>query len=199
MTMPNAKDRAAEKIRKNLFKPTSEVREQFSEMEMERKKRIMLAVTMKLDDPITPDKEVINFLVGGCGDAALPVSQSTAYRDLRLINSITGNIQLASKDWDRYMVVETAKQQIGKFKDKDGKAVAALLKVIVQARRLDQDDPVDMFDKMVPFDPEITSDAKVLGEGVEVINDVENRRKELRDYFGKHSTTVTEFEELKDE
>ena len=58
MTMPNAKDRAADKIRKNLFKPTSEVRDQFSEMELERKKRIMLAVTFKLDDPIMPVEEM---------------------------------------------------------------------------------------------------------------------------------------------
>ncbi len=188
--MLNAQERASEKIRKNLFKPTSEIKENFSEMELERKKRIMLAVTKKLDDPIITDKELVNFLINGCDGSLRHIHSSTAYRDLKLINSITGNIRLASKDWDRYMVVEMAKNQIQKFKDKDGKAVAALLKVIVQARRLDQEDKSTALENMIPFDPEITSDSQVLGDDIEKFDDADKRREELRHYFHKNAVTV---------
>lgn len=188
--MSSAKKRASDKIKKHLFKPTSEVSEKLTELELERKKRIMLAVSRKLDDPIMPDRELIAFLTSGCDGTIVPVSQSTAYRDLKLINDITGNIRLASKDWERYMVVETAKDQVKKFKDKDGRAVAALLKVIVQARQLDRDDPEHYFEQMIPFEPIITSDPEILGDGIQRIPNVEARRNELRQYFNKHSSTT---------
>ena len=185
--MPNAKDRASDKIKRNLFRPKQEIVEEFSQAEYERKKRIMLAVTLKIDDPIISDKEIVDYLKTGCGGASDPVSASTAYRDLLLIRNITGNIKLASKDWERYMVIETAKSEIAKHRGKDGKAVAALLKVIVQARQLDQDDKENFFDLMVAPDYEITGDPEVLGdlEGDEVAKkvDYDKRRSELRELY----------------
>ncbi|MDU1906411.1 MAG: hypothetical protein E6772_16700 [Dysgonomonas sp.] len=193
--MPNAKHRAAEKIKRNLFLPKDELKDRFSELEYERKKRIMFCVTQKLDAPIISDKEIVDLLVSGCDGACIAVTSSTAYRDLRLINEITGNIRLASKDWERYMVVETAKAEIKKYLGKDGKAVAALLKVIIQARQLDQDDKENVFDQMIPFDPEITNDPSVLGDDIELIDNVEDRRKELRQLFRKREVEDIEIME----
>ncbi|MBK5720133.1 hypothetical protein JGH11_04530 [Dysgonomonas sp. Marseille-P4677] len=184
--MPNAKDRASDKIKRNLFRPKKEIADEFSEAEYERKKRVMLAVTRKIDDPIIPDKEIIEFLETGCDGTCKPVSTSTAYRDLLLIKNITGNIKLASKDWERYMVVETAKAEIRKSTGKDSRAVASLLKVITEVRQLGQDDKENFFDLMVPPDYEITGDPEALGEmegeQTEKI-DYNQRRKELRELY----------------
>lgn len=183
--MPNAKQSAAEKIKRNLFRPKDEITEKFSASEYERKKRIMLAVTKLLDDPIAPDKELVDFLTTGCGGVCKSVESSTAYRDLLLIRSITGNIKLASKDWERYMVVETAKAEIRKVSGKDSKAVASLLKVINEARDLKTPDIENYHDQMIPFEPEVTHDPVVLGDDIEIIDNVDERRKELRHLFRK--------------
>lgn len=183
--MSNAKQSAADKIKRNLFRPKDEITEKFSASEYERKKRIMLAVTKLLDDPITTDKEMVDFLTTGCGGLCKTVENSTAYRDLLLIRSITGNIKLATKDWERYMVVETAKAEIRKISGKDSKAVASLLKVITEARDLKTPDVENYHDQMIPFEPEVTHDPAVLGDDIEIIDNVDERRKELRHLFRK--------------
>lgn len=184
--MSDAKNRAAEKIKRNLFLPTNEIKDQFSDMELQRKKRIMFCVTRKLDDPIISDKELIELLTTGCDGSCTAISKSQAYRDLRLINDITGNIRNASKEWLRYMVIETAKEEIKNWRGKDGKAVAALLKVIIETGQLNKDDIDDLASKMVPPEWEITDDVSVLGDNIEILPDVDERRKELRAFFHKH-------------
>lgn len=69
----------------------------------------MLCVSKLLEDPMTADKEIVSFLTGGCGGNCEPVSTATAYRDLASIRRLVGNVQLAGKNWYRYMVIEAAK------------------------------------------------------------------------------------------
>jgi hypothetical protein len=179
----NPKQSAVEKIKRNLFLPKELIEEKLSTAEEQRRQRVMLCITRKMDDPILSDKELVDFLMSGCGGICRPIAASQAYRDILVINQITGNIQLASKDYERYMVVETAKKQIAACRDKDPKAVAALLKVIVMARALDKDDNETLLDQMLPPNFEPVADASVLGENVKRIKDADKRREELRALF----------------
>lgn len=183
--MPTAKKRAADKIKQNLFLPTEEIKDQLTAFELERKKRIMFCITQKLDDPIISDKELVKHLTTGCTGACKAVSQPTAYRDLLIINNVAGNIRNASKEWLRYMVIEIAKEEIKTCRGKDGKAVAALLKVIHETGQLGKDDIDDLASRMTPPDWTFTDDVRVLGENIEVLPDADERRKELRTFFNK--------------
>lgn len=197
--MEHSTQRIADKIKRNLFLSKDELLDNFSENEYEKKKRIMLCVTKKMDEPIISDKELIKFLTTGCGGVCLEVPQSTAYRDLRIINSITGNIQLADKKWNKYMVIETAKEGIKKAMDKDLKAVASFLKVIVEAAGLNREDTENILDQMLPFDPLITDDPSVLGQDIELIKDADKRRYELRKLFNKQKSEVVDYKEQDEE
>ena len=75
---------------------------------------------------MTADKDLIAFLMAGCDGSCEPVSQATAYRDLAAIRRLVGNVQLAGKNWYRYMVIEAAKEGIRIAREaKDPKGIAA--------------------------------------------------------------------------
>ena len=95
------KDPTYERIERALFKDKDEATTLLSPREMEIKKRMMLCVSKKMEEPLIPDTELVNFLLHGCGGNTEPVSQSQAYRDIGMINRLVGNIQLAAKAWYR--------------------------------------------------------------------------------------------------
>lgn len=185
--MPNAKENGYKKIAHNLFRSPNELKN-FSELELERKNRTMLCVSKKLENPMISDKDLVDFLVNGCGGACSKVSQSTAYRDIATITRICGNIQLASKAWYRYMVVEGAKEAFAIAKTtKDAKGMAAAIDKIGKYTMADKEDNDFDFDKLIPPSFEPTDNIAVLGEDFEEIpaGELEKKRKELRLLFGK--------------
>jgi hypothetical protein len=193
--MPNIKNGPIDKIKRNLFLATEDIKEHFTSAEHQRRKRIQLCITKKLDNPIITDKEIIDYMFGGCDGTCKNISSSQAYRDLLVVNQITGNIRLAAKDYERYMVVETAKAEIAKFRGKDGKAVAALLKVIIMARGLDKEDNEIVFDKLIPPNFEPTPDASILGDQFRRIQDPDRRREQLRAIFNSRQVEETQYTE----
>ena len=88
------KDPTYDRIERALFKDREEASSILSQREMEIKKRMMLCVSKKMEDPLIQDTELVNFLMNGCGGNADAVSQSQAYRDIGMINRLVGNIQL---------------------------------------------------------------------------------------------------------
>ncbi len=201
--MPNAKESALKKIERNLFKDRKDIKENFSEREFQRKARIMLCVSKKLDQPMISDKELVEFLKAGCEGACTPVENATAYRDIAAVSKICGNVTLASKAWYRYMIVEGAKEafEIAK-KQKDAKGMAAALDKIGKYTMADKEDSENILSQMLPPNFEPTADASVLGEEIIVIGNPEKRRRQLRDLFkGKdivdiQSTDITDEERL---
>jgi hypothetical protein len=122
------KDPTYDRIERALFKDREEASSILSQREMEIKKRMMLCVSKKMEDPLIQDTELVNFLMNGCGGNADAVSQSQAYRDIGMINRLVGNIQLAAKAWYRYMIVEGGKKAFSMAIDKeDAKGAAAAL------------------------------------------------------------------------
>lgn len=148
--------------------------------EQEIKKRMMLCVAKKMDSPLIEDADIVSYLMHGCGGNATPVSQSQAYRDVAMMNRLVGNIQLAAKSWYRYMIVEGAKKAYQLAIDNgDAKGAAANLDKIGKYTMADKEDNRFDYGKMIPPSFEPSDDATLL-EGIQPIENLEERRRELR-------------------
>ena len=174
-----------DKIEKYLFEDKKKAELVLTPTELEVKERIMLCVTKKLSEPMISDKSLVNFLMSGGDGTVTRVSDSQAYRDVAALNKIVGNVQLASKNWYRYMIVEGAKAgyEIA-ITAKDSKGVAACLDKIGKYTRADKEDNDFDFSQMIPPNMEVTDDVTVL-EGIEPIEDLETVRNEFRNLFKK--------------
>lgn len=192
--MPKQAENAFAKIEHNLFKSREEVALILTDQELEIKERWMLCVSKLLDDPTTPDKDLVSFLRNGCGGTCTPVSLSQAYRDLGSIYRIVGKVQTAGKDWYRHMVIEMCKKAYAKAEAAgDAKAMVMAADRIGKYTRVDQldEEPFD-YDQMIPPDLEPTDDVTV-NSNLERIPDLEKEKNRLRSLF-KSTAVNTEVE-----
>ena len=197
------KDSTYDRRERALFKDREEASSILSQREMEIKKRMMLCVSKKMEDPLIQDTELVNFLMNGCGGNTDAVSQSQAYRDIGMINRLVGNIQLAAKAWYRYMIVEGGKKAFNMAIDKeDAKGAAAALDKIGKYTRSDKEDEKFDYSQLIPpsFEP---SDDVTLLEGLEPIEDLEGTRSEMRSRFkgmlSKKAVDIRPIEEEEEE
>ena len=174
------KDCTYDRIERALFKSRGDSAEVLSAREQLIKERMMLLVAKRMEEPLIEEKDLVSFLMGGCGGATAGVSKSQAYRDVAMANRLVGNIQLAAKSWYRYMIVEGAKQAFKVAIEKhDAKGAASALDKLGKYTRSDKEDDRIDFSEMVPPSFEPTDDVTLL-EGVERIPNLEERRRELR-------------------
>ena len=175
-----------EKIEKELFKSREDASLILTPGQLEVKERLMACVSTLMEKPTTADSELVTFLMNGCGGTRTPVNQSQAYNDVAAIKKIVGNFPLASKTWYRYMIIEGAKEgfEIAKVA-KDAKGMAACLDKIGKYTRCDKEDEDFDWSQMIPpsFEP---SDDITLLENMEVIEDLESKRREFRSLFKKN-------------
>ena len=167
-----------------LFKDAS-VCSSLSPLELQVKRRYELCITRKMDNPLTPDKEIVDYLMHGCNGLCAPVGKSQAYRDVAAVTKITGNISLAGKNWYRHIVIEGAKEIYAMaMRKEDAKGAAAALDKLGKYTRLDKDDESMDWSEMLPpiFEP---SDDLTLIEGMKAIptDELEAKRKRLRELF----------------
>lgn len=168
--------------------------------ELQLKRRYELCITRKMDNPLIPDKEIVAFLMNGCNGLVEPVGKSQAYRDVAAITKITGNINLAGKNWYRHLIIEGAKEIYAMaMRKEDTKGAAAALDKLGKYTRCDKDDEAMDWSEMLPpiFEP---SDDLTLIEGMKAIptDELEARRKHLRELFlGKAEDA--HFEEVTDD
>lgn len=183
-----------QKIKSHLFDDVEKCEGILTPTEIKMKQRYMLCVTRKLEKPLTPDKELHDFLRSGCGGLTEPVSSSQAYRDIAAITQMVGDIQPAAKNWMRHMIVEGAKQIYEMaMAHHDAKGAAAALDKLGKYTRCDKDDDSMDWSEMLPpiFEP---SDDITLIDGLEVIapKNLESERRRLRELFGKLSSDIEE-------
>jgi hypothetical protein len=172
-----------ELIEKHLYKSKDEIDNVLTPSQIEIKKRVMLCVSKKLDDPLIQDSVLVKFLMEGCGGVCNEISDSQAYRDITGINKIVGSVQLAAKSWYRYMIIEGAKKGYDiALKQNDSKGMAACLDKIGKYTRADKDDDAFDWNQMIPpsFEP---SDDITLLDGIEPIDNLEDERKKFRSMF----------------
>jgi len=176
------------KIESALYLKDSEAAEKLTPYENERRKRWLFCISRKMEDPLIPDKTLVDELEAGFAGLFSPVAKSTAYRDIAAVHKIIGNIRLAAKNWYRYMIIEGAKEAytIAKAKQ-DGKAMAAALDKIGKYTMADKPDNDFDWSQMIPLDIEPAADADLL-ENVEQIEDIDKRRRELRALFKGNMT-----------
>lgn len=171
------------KIESALYLKDSEAAQMLTPYENERRKRWVFCISQKMDDPLLPDKKLVEMLEAGFAGQFSPVAKSTAYRDLAAVNKLVGNIQLAAKNWYRYMIIEGAKKayEIAKTNN-DGKGMSAALDKIGKYTMADKPDNDFDWSQMIPLDIEPAADPDLL-ENVEKIDNIEQRRRELRALF----------------
>lgn len=189
------------KIERLMFKPVDEIKGLLTEAEMRVRNRLVSCMGLKMENPLIQDTELVDFLMTGCGGICAPVSQSQAYRDLAALSRVAGNIQLAAKNWYRYMVIQACQKGIAIAMERgDVKGIAACAAVITKAKQLDRDDTDINWEEIIPPAFEPTDDITLL-ENVEVLDkeELEMRRKELRElYRGKIMEEAAEYEEVED-
>lgn len=179
----NTDDIQQKKIEQALFLPKEDAEKLLTPDQMERKERTMLCVVKRMDNPLITDKELVDFLMGGCGGNAKKVSQTQAYRDIAFTLSIVGNIKNASVAWTRYLVVEGAKKAYSIAETaKDAKGMAAALKIITEVTRANKNYEKFDFSAMEAPNWEVTDDVAVLGD-TEKIKNPHKRAEELRQLF----------------
>lgn len=163
--------------------------------EMERRNRWLLCVSMKMENPLMTDRSLVNTLTTGMTGKFDAVAQSTAYRDIAAVNRITGNIQLAAKNWYRYMIIEGAKKAFDIAEiEKDARGMSAALDKIGKYTMADKPDNDFDWDQMLPPVMEPSSDTSLL-EGIEPIENLEERKAQLRQIFkGEMKTFATDAE-----
>lgn len=192
------KDDGFKEIEAVLFLPDRDAAKTLTPYEMERKKRWLYCVSRRMEDPMMSDKSLVETLVSGMTDQFSPVSKSTAYRDLAAVNKVLGNIQLAAKNWYRYMIIEGAKvaYSIAKTKE-DGKSMAAAIDKIGKYTMSDKPDNDIDWSQIIPPQFEPSADPDIL-ENIEKIDNVDERRRELRALFKSdlkaNATDVKEIE-----
>lgn len=169
-----------DRIERALYKSADEASRELSPKEMEIRQRCMLLVSKRMDNPLIEDRDLVNFLIGGCGGQTQAVSRTQAYRDVAMANRLVGSIQLAAKSWYRYMIVEGAKAayEVAMTK-RDVKAAASALDKIGKYTRCDKEEDKIDFTQMIPpsFEP---SDDVTLLDGVTPIPNLEEYRRNLR-------------------
>lgn len=186
------------KIESALFLPDHEASSLLSPRENERRKRWAFCISQRMDDPLIPDRILVQQLEAGLPGVFNPVHKSTAYQDIAAVGKIAGNIQLAAKNWYRYMIIEGAKKayEIAEAKQ-DPKGMTAALDKIGKYTMADKPDNDFDWSQMIPLDIEPSADADLL-ENIDPIENVDQRRKELRDLLKsnlKSNATDAEFED----
>lgn len=190
-----------EKIELSLFKSVDESKIELTNKDMEVKKRILICVSKKMDNPLMQNSELVRFLMDGGSITQVekdeegvesetvtpmlfnPVSQAQAYNDIAGITKIVGNISLSAKSWYRYMIVEGCKKgyEIA-VADRDPSGIAANMDKIGKYTRADKEDDAFDYSQMLPPSFEPTDDVTVL-EGMEEIADLETERSNFRARF----------------
>ncbi len=173
-------DRLIDKLKVTLYKDAADARKLLSPPEMEVRARVAACVAYRMENPLVEDFQMVQYLKSGCNGQAKPISRTQAYRDLVLIDRLTSGIQLASRQWYRYMVVEGAKKAYNLAMDaQDYKAAAACLDKIGKYTMSDKEETQADFSAMLPpsFEP---SDDVTLLEGLKPIPHIEEERRRLR-------------------
>ncbi len=191
-----------EKIAANLFKPADEAALYLTRDEQEIRKRWAAIYTKWLDEPLTPVKDMVAFIVnGGEMSAFSSVTKATAYRDIDAVRVLLGDVKTAHKSWVRHLVYENLVWAMKTAKDKknvDGVVLAA--DKLGKYFKLDKDEMEPMDWEAFPqpnFEP--TDDITVLGIPGENKKDYEARRATIRKRLKMPAVDVDYTEVKKDE
>lgn len=151
----------------------------FTEKELELKKRYMTVFTYWFDKPTLSEKKIIDFMIRDLG-----VARTQAYRDLHKIKILLGNVRNASKEWHRYKVIAMLDKayELAELRN-DAMAMISAADKLAKYTQLDKEEGEKIpYDQIVPQSFEPTGDVSVLG--LEPINNLAERQRKLREKYG---------------
>jgi hypothetical protein len=146
-----------DKIQLSLFDESA--LEKLTPKELELRNRYQNIFTVWHENPFWSDKDMVRYIRQELG-----LGKTQAYQDLSKVKMILGNVNNAAKEWQRYAVIEMAKETYNLAKKRgDLKAMAMALDKLGKYTRLDQND-VDLipWDQIIPPEFENTDDVEVL-------------------------------------
>lgn len=184
-----------DRIQKAMFIPEEEAKTLLSPYELEVKLRYERVFTYWLQNPHLNDQKIVQFMVNSCG-----LKKSMAYMELKTIKMIMGQVQVASKEWHRHMVVEMCRKAYNvALSRKDPKGMALAADKIGKYTKLDKDEAESLpWDELIPPNFEPDPDVSVLG--IERDDNIEIKRRNLRHkYLRKYDPSHFEEAEVIDE
>ncbi len=155
---------------------------------LERLLRIRGLYAYWLQFPTKSSRELVDFDM-----AQNRIRKTQAYDDVKLCETLLGNLQAMTKDFARWRFNAMNEQHLASARrDKDWRAVASLEKNFIKANQLDKEDTPDMaFDQIVPLQIIPTDDPTVLG-----LKKVPNLRGRIQQLIRKYTKdTVPQFDE----
>jgi hypothetical protein len=187
--MPRKELTLVEKIWTVLYKKPEDVDIQFTPQELTIKAMYESVFAKWLEDPSLQDKEIVQYI-----ENEFSRSQTQAYRDIAIIKQVLGNIKNASKEWHRYMVIETLKEALAMAKRKNnyiGMIIAA--DKLGKYTKLDKEEAEEIpWADIVPPTFEPTDDITVLG--LDKIPNLTERRKQLEKRYLTKKINIPEAE-----
>lgn len=142
------------------------------------KERYMKAYTFWVNNPSLSDNQIVRFLTNEC-----EVNRAQAYKDLRYIKRMLGNVTTVSKEWVRHTVSNMATEAYRLAKlNKDPKAMTMAADKLIKCYGLDKPE-LDQFpwDQLVPPNFEPSPDISVLGFKPDP--NIEERRRKMREKY----------------
>lgn len=146
-----------DKIQKSLFDDSVT---NLSEKEIELLNRYKEIFVVWLHNPAWSDKEIVNYI-----RQSMNLSRTQAYDNVQKVKVILGNVRNASKEWQRYRVIEMCTEAYALAKKRgDIKAMVMAADKLGKYTMLDKDDiDIPNWEDYVPPQLEPTSDVSVLG------------------------------------
>ncbi len=184
---------ALDKYHDVLFKDFDEM-EHLTPTERDQLKRYRFCFTHSLENPSIPDKVLRDFLMN-----EFCVSQTQAYIDIQNVRILLGNVRNAGKEWIRYLVNESLKEDIETARTAGSKRLKEKIMAadkLGKYNRLDKEDAQEMpWEEIIPQSIEPTSDPTVLG-GKKLENKEEEIRKMYKKYKGEIEIEDIGYEEV---
>lgn len=145
-----------DKLQKSLFDDSVSL----SEKELEIRQRYQSVFVIWLENPMWSDKEMVRYMRQNMGQG-----RTQAYEDIQKIKVMLGNVRNATKEWQRYRVIEMCTEAYNIAKKRgDVKAMVMAADKLGKYTKLDKDDAdIPPWDQMIPPQLEPTSDVSVLG------------------------------------
>jgi hypothetical protein len=183
------KNTTLEKFETCLFKSSDELDSILTPSERIILIRYRAVISRMLDDPLTPDKDLIDMLKTGMLGAFPAVSQRQAYYDINACKQIIGNIKVPARNFILHLVTESCKKGIKLAEaTEDASAIARNAAVLVKAHRLDrpEEDLIDP-DSFIPPSFEVSDDVTLVN--LKADPDIEEKRRKKREFYKKQFTT----------
>lgn len=167
--------------------------EELSLVDKRKKKIIDMIIEVKLKDITIPDRKLLQLIK----EYKISISTGLSYISLaeRIIcSSKYSNVIDANKAWYRYLIVESAKEAYQIAREKlDAYSMVQAANIIGKHNSTDIEDTTQiLYEKIIPFLPEITIDPTTLG--IKPIKNVEKIKKQLLE---KYTSSINiEYEEI---